>query len=68
MGFKQPSAKKYPQANVLAGMPTMVTILDIDLVSELVISQVDENNPDQCHLVPHRNQHRILHPRFEHPE
>ena len=68
MGFKQPSAKKHPQANVLAGMPTTVTILDVDLIFELAISQADDNNPYQSHLIPNRNQHRVLHPRSEHPK
>ena len=69
MGFKQPPAKKYPQANVLACVPTTITILDVDLVSGSAISQrTTATRTNQSHLVSNRNQHRILHPRSEHPK
>jgi hypothetical protein len=38
MGFKQPSLKEHPEANVLAGMPTLVTVVDVDLIDPLTIS------------------------------
>ena len=68
MGFKQPSPKEYPQANVLAGIPTPVTILDVDLISESAIFQTGKDNTNQSHLFPNWDQHRILHPRSKHPK
>ena len=47
MGFKQPAAKEHPQANMLAGMPTLVAILDVDLISVSVISQVEEDGDSE---------------------
>ena len=43
MGFKQPSLKEYPQTNVLTGMPSLVTIMDVDLVVESATSTEEEN-------------------------
>ena len=60
MGFKQPSAEKNPQANVLTGMPTTVTILDIDLISESANSRgagVKQIEPRSSGSQPESAQH-----------
>ena len=43
MGFKQPSVEEHPQADVLTGVPTLVTIVDVDLTTGSVVSQAEEN-------------------------
>lgn len=39
MGFKQLSLEEYPEANMLTSMPTLVTIMDVDLIDPLATSQ-----------------------------
>lgn len=44
MGFKQPSFEEYPQTDVLTGVPTLITIVDVDLMVESATSSEKENH------------------------
>lgn len=39
MGFKQPSTEEHPEADVLTGMPTQITVLNVDLGLKSAVSQ-----------------------------